>query len=228
MHSLSIFHTSSKRKIYLLCISTGIVVYCFILRPWHRNWGSTTKEASNRLPGDELLPSAPWNTTHAITIHAPANKVWPWGVQIGQGRGGFYSYDWLENLFGLDIHNANTILTEHQLLKPGDFISFWRGVGLTVREVEPPNLLVLAGALGGKEDTIGGSWAFYLTEQEPGFTRLIIRTRSVFGPFWVAPLVCLIGEPAAFIMERRMMLGIKKRAETRMEFSKNPIHARYP
>ncbi len=193
--------------------AAGLAAYWFIARPWHQKWGATVTESYRQMPGDALVPSAPWRTTHAVNIQAPIQEVWAWVVQMGQGRAGFYSYDWLENLFGMNIHNVNQLVPELQNLKVGDNIPFWRGTGITVRKVEPPNLLVLGGSLSEENAQVGGSWVFALSERFGGGTRLIVRTRSQYGPWWIAPFVCLIGEPAHFIMERAMLRGIKQRAE---------------
>jgi hypothetical protein len=93
-----------------------------LLRRWYTHWGATIDEARGRLPGDELVPEAQLSSTRAITIDAPAAQVWPWLAQIGQGRGGFYSYDELENLVGCHIHSAHQILADHQRLEVGDVI----------------------------------------------------------------------------------------------------------
>jgi len=127
--------------------AAGLAAYWFLVRPWHQKWGAVLMEAHRPMPGDYLVPNARWRTTHAITIHAPIQIVWGWVVQMGQGRAGFYSYDWLENLFGMNIHNVNQIVPELQNLKVGDNIPFWRGTGITVRQIDPPKLLVLGGSL---------------------------------------------------------------------------------
>ncbi len=198
---------------FLSLSAAGFAVYWLLIRPWHQKWGATGQEATGSLPGDELMPDAPWRTTHAITIQAPIEVVWSWIVQMGQGRGGFYSYDWLENLFGMNIRNVDRILPQFQQLEVGDTVPFWKGVGVTVRQIVPPRLLVLAGALNDDRSADGGSWVFTLDEVSPASTRLVVRTRSSYGPWWIAPAVCLLGEPAHFIMERAMMLGIKRRSE---------------
>ncbi len=193
--------------------AAGLAAYWFLVRPWHQTWGATWIEVQRPMPGDELVPDAAWRTTHAINIQAPIQRVWSWVAQIGQGRAGFYSYDWLENLFGMNIHNVDQIVPELQHLKAGDNIPFWRGTGLTVRQIDPPKLLVLAGSLSKEQAQAGGSWVFALSELPRGRTRLVVRTRSLYGPWWIAPFVCLVGEPVHFIMERAMLLGIKQRAE---------------
>ena len=102
--------------------AAGFAAYVFAIRPWHRRWGATDAEVSGSMPGDDLVEGANFQTTRAIDIDAPLEAVWPWLAQIGQGRGGFYSYDLLENLMGLDIHSADRILPEFQDLRVGDVI----------------------------------------------------------------------------------------------------------
>ena len=96
----------------LLAAVGAIASYVLLIRPWHLRWGSSDEETEMKLPGDDLVQEAKLQATHAVTILAPPSQVWPWLIQIGQGRGGFYSYDWIENMMGLDIHNADNILPE--------------------------------------------------------------------------------------------------------------------
>jgi hypothetical protein len=84
--------------------------YLAAVRPWHLSWGATAEEARRPMPGDDEVPRAALDATRAVTIAAPPEAVWPWLVQMGQGRGGFYTYAWLENLGGMDIHNADRIV----------------------------------------------------------------------------------------------------------------------
>src|SRR5262249_61017762 len=89
-------------------------VCLFVLRPWHRRWGATDAELRLALPGDERVPDPGYRHTRAVTVRAPAERVRPWLAQLGQGRGGFYSYDWLENLAGCDVHSAAAVHPEWQ------------------------------------------------------------------------------------------------------------------
>jgi hypothetical protein len=197
--------------------------YALVLRPWLLRWGASPDEASQPLPGDGLIPHPILETTRAITIHAAAADIWPWLVQIGQGRGGFYSYDALENLLGMDIHNAGRILPEYQALKIGDVVPFWQGAGVKVIALEPERCLALAGRLNEGEATgcgqpqaaVGGSWVFALQKKDSRTTRLVVRSRvASFPPYWLSLLFMrLLLEPAHFIMERRMLIGIKERVE---------------
>jgi hypothetical protein len=186
----------------------GLATYAFVLRPRHLRWGATTEEVAKPLPGDELASGRALDCTHAVTIHAPADQVWPWLVQMGQGRGGFYSYAWLENLVGCRMENADRIHPEFQHLELGAPVYLHpQAPPLKVTQIEPGRSLVL-----------GTSWAFVLEPIDARTTRLLVRGRGRFespdlGP--VLNFLCwrLVFEPAHFIMERKMMLGIKARAE---------------
>ena len=198
--------------------ATALAAYTLFVRPWHLRWGATDDELKETLPGDEVMPDAGIQVTHAITINAPAEDVWKWLIQMGQGRGGFYSYDELENLFGLDIHNINEIMPELQSLKEGDFIRSarkgWLGgrfddvAGWFVARLEPNQALIL------RDEIERGSWAFVLKPIGDKQTRLIVRVR---GPkpetFGRTALNYSVFEPAHFIMERKMLLTLKKLAE---------------
>ncbi len=195
---------------------TALGIYFGVVRPWHLKWGATGDEARRRLPGDEHVSETQLVSTRAITIHAPASKVWPWIVQLGQGRGGLYSYERLENLLGFDIHNADRIVPEFQTLQIGDRVSLWPSAAITVKALEPERALVLAGSFvptGGEGDS--GSWTFVLVEDVPDRTRLLVRTRvAAFQPRWLSGLFYrFVLEPSHFVMERKMLLGIKQRAE---------------
>jgi len=126
--------------------AVAFAAYWHWLRPWHVRWGATEAEVRRALPGDELLPNPKLSATHAITIHAPVAEVWPWLAQIGQGRGGFYSYTWIENLLGCDIHNADRVHPEWQNLKAGDQILLHPKIPpIPAVIVEPRRVIVLHG-----------------------------------------------------------------------------------
>lgn len=209
----------------LLAGATAILIYIFRIRPWMLTWGATAEELALALPGDDLVPNAKIDTTHAITIHAPAEQVWPWLVQIGQSRGGFYSYDWIENLMGLAIHSADRILPEFQNLRVGDTIPLAPdNFGIPVAILEAERSLVLHGdtrqAAPGEGppmrpgDYLATRWGFYLLPQPDGSTRLVERWGADYAPNLFNRLFYRIFlEPGAFLMERRMLLGIKERAE---------------
>jgi hypothetical protein len=198
------------------------------LRPRRTKWGATNAEVQRFLPGDDLVPQPKWGFTHAITVRASAADVWPWLVQMGQGRGGFYSYDWLENLVGCKIHSADRIIPELQQMEVGDSIRLHpKTLGLPVAIIEPGRALVLqirvdtqTGNTFELTDTIPDkfinlSWGFFLDELNEGTTRLIIRSHYDYNTILGNKLVYgpLIVEPVSFVMSRKMLLGIKQRAE---------------
>jgi hypothetical protein len=168
-------------------------------------WGATTQEAAARLPGDELLENAAGVATRAITIEAPASAVWPWIAQMGPSpRGGAYTYDWIENLLGLNMHSADLVLPEFQQPEIGDGFGFGAN-RMSYALVEPEHVLAIRSADG------NWVWSFILKEDDAK-TRLISRNR-----FRLPRLKDKIGmipmEPASLVMERKMLHGIKHRAE---------------
>jgi hypothetical protein len=191
-------------------VAAGVEVATYPLwRGWCLNWGATGDEAGALLPGDELLAKPAIVTTRAVSVDAPAEAIWPWLVQMGPGRGGAYTYDWIENLFGLGMHSADTILPEFQDLKPGDAQRLGaRGPVLRVAVLEPRRTLVL------RSDDGNWVWAFALV---PGgaATRLISRNRIAApdGPAVTRLVYEYVMEPGSLVMERKMLLGIKERAE---------------
>jgi hypothetical protein len=180
-----------------------------MLRRWSSQWGATTAEAGGVLPGDDLVVEPAVQTTHAVTIDATAADVWPWLVQMGPGRAGAYTYDWVENLFGLNMHSADRIVPEWQMMKLGDAFPLGEdGPALKVAQLDPARSLVLAFPDG------TWSWAFVLVPLAHNQTRLITRNRAPAAN----PRTRLQWElmlPGAFLMERKMLLGIKQRVERR-------------
>jgi hypothetical protein len=206
-------------------VGAGLAMYHLVVRPWQLCWGATQAEIGCAWPGDELVPHPNLVTTRAVTIRAVAAEIWPWVVQSGYGRGGFYSYDWLEKAGGLDITSEDQIVTEYQDLAVGDRVLIAPETPLTVTAVEPNRKLVLhnvmnpfSAQLVDLDDPAPGpyinwTWAFLLNELKYETTRLVIRTRAYYQPRWLAPLAYAVLEPTHFIMERKMLLGIKERAE---------------
>jgi hypothetical protein len=179
-------------------------LYPLVRRPI-LTWGATTEEAKSRLPGDELLEEADGVSTRAITIDAPAAAVWPWLAQMGPSpRGGAYTYDWIENLLGLDMHSVDRVLPEFQHPQVGDTI----GLGanrMRMERVESAHVLAWR-----SED---GNWVWtFVLEEHDGTTRLISRNRFR-QPKLAARIGMLPMEPGSLLMERRMLGGIKERAE---------------
>jgi hypothetical protein len=192
-----------------LAAGGGVVAYPLFFRRWCLTWGATAEEASRKLAGDELLPEATLVSTRAVTIDALPAAVWPWLVQMGSGRGGAYTYDWIENLFGLHMHSARQILPQYQDLKVGDELPM--GPGRPVMQVEvcdPERTLAVRAA--------DGNWVWIFALAAEGTrTRLISRNRIATpgAPPPVRLFNLLLMEPGSLIMERKMLLGIKQRAE---------------
>jgi hypothetical protein len=180
-------------------------VYLRFLRAPVLTWGATEAEASAHLPGDELLQDADGVATRAIEIDAPPSAVWPWIAQIGPSpRGGAYTYDFVENLLGLDMHSADRVLAEFQHPEMGDTIGYGAN-RMRVERVEPEH------ALAWRSEDGNWVWSFVL-EPAGDATRLVSRNRfRLPTPF--ARLGMLLMEPASLVMERKMLLGIKQRAE---------------
>lgn len=216
---------SSPFRTLALWGAAGVAAYIYVLRPWHLRWGATDEEVERSLPGDELVPQPKINATHAVTIFAPAEKVWPWIAQIGQGRGGFYSYTWIENrLLHLNIQNADRILPEFQNPKVGERIPLApNGFGVPIAILEPGRALVAHGDTRISPsvfpnmrpgDFFNASWGFYLEPMGERATRLIERERIDYSPsLYNAIFMRAFLEPGAFLMARKMLLGIKQRAE---------------
>jgi hypothetical protein len=174
------------------------------------------RDAAAALPGDDVIPAPDLVTTRAITIHAELPEIWPWIAQIGQGRGGLYSYDRLENLLGCDIHSADRIHPEWQEVEVGDEVRLAPDMALIVAVVAPPRALVLRGGevpMGALGSPFDFSWAFTL-HPVPGGGRLIVRERYAYRAWWAALLVRPTSLVSA-VMSRRMLHGIRERAEGR-------------
>jgi hypothetical protein len=196
-------------KFALLTVAPA-AIYHFVLRERVLNWGATDAEVAGTLPGDELLPEADGVSTRAITIDAPAGAVWPWIVQIGPApRGGVYTYDWIENLLGLNMHSSDEVLEEFQHPEPGDSIGFG-GNRMVLALVEHERAFVW------RSEDGNWIWSFTLSESD-GQTRFVSRNRfrlpRVIDKLGMAPMV-----PGSLVMERKMLLGIKQRAERLADF----------
>jgi hypothetical protein len=191
-----------------LLVSAHVASYG-LWRRWCLNWGATTSEAEAALPGDDLLPEADIVATRAMGIEAPAELVWPWLVQMGPGRAGAYTYDWIENILGLNMHSADAIIPELQQISVGDAWQLGsRGPVLRVQSLEPERSLVL------RSDDGNWVWAF-VVEPDGKLTRMISRNRIAMpGAPWLARAFArYMMEPGSLVMERKMLLGIKARAE---------------
>ena len=185
-------------------------LYWFPIRAWMSRWGTTPDDLSRMMAGDRLLVDSTYSGTMAINIDAPPDDIWPWLVQIGYQRGGLYSYDWLDQLFGyLDRPSSARILPEFQQLAVGDKIPLGRGPSWPVAVVEPGRALVLDMRNLGGFDWV---WQFGLYPVHEKRTRLVTRSRVRPQTVW-ARLFTYAIEPAGFLMTRRMLLGLKQRSE---------------
>lgn len=192
-------------------------IYLLFLWPWMRTWGATEAEIAASLQGDDIVPAANLRTTKGITIQAPPEAIYPWLLQIGVDRGGMYSYDWLENLFGLNVHSADRILPKYQSVQIGDF---WRftpqdyvlnpGPGLYVRQLIANEAVLLCFGLEDKpDDPCFDTWQFVLTPQADGSTRLLLRSNMAIPQTLPIKLTYFM----QFIMERKMLLTLRERAQ---------------
>lgn len=212
-----------KTAIALTGVAAGTVAYERWMKPWHQCWGATAEERSAPLPGDDLVAEPATQATRGITIHANPEDVWPWLVQLGADRGGFYSYDWLEDVFGLEIHSADVVVDEWQELGVGDLVRADRAGtgGWCVMDIRPKEALVLQVA----DPTTGRPlhrdeqlrwefvWSFVLRPDGPGRTRLLVRERTGFGSRVTQALMEPVGL-ISFVMTRKMLFGIRDRAES--------------
>jgi hypothetical protein len=202
----------------------GALIASPLLRAWYNRWGATPAEVQQALPGDDLVPAPLLGYTRAITIQASPERIWPWLAQMGQGRGGLYSYDGLENLAGCQIHSLDHIDPELQDPQVGELIRLGPPgyPCFAVAAVDPSRALVLTSAdpKTGQPVTHDprpakgysiATWQLVLQPLDARKTRLLARQRLAHSPdlAWVWRLT----EPVGFVMERKMMLGIRQRAE---------------
>ena len=215
---------NARRRATIGTAATLGAAYVLGLRRRMLRWGATHAEASGSLPGDEVVPRAALLATRAVDIAAPPSRVWPWLVQLGYGpdRAGFYSYDWLENLIGLDIHSATKLNPGQQRVTVGQRIPFGADTDFRVEFVQPGAALVLHVRMHpftGHDVLdrpsrlwLDWTWTFALRPHATA-TRLLVRTRGAWSRRWVGWLMQPALEPVHFLMERRMLLGIRSRAE---------------
>lgn len=205
----------------------GLVLYFAAVRPRLRSWGASGQEGREPLPGDDLVP-ARWQTTRGITIAAPPSEVWPWLVQMGHGRGGWYSYDWLERQVGAgdfaEGGSAKRVIPELQSLAVGDIVALSAVGGPTVAVLDAPSALVLhyrmnllagAAAREGDRAVLDWTWAFVLTPVGDESCRLLARVRADYHPRWLWVFMPSVLEPVHFVMERKMLKTIERRATSR-------------
>jgi hypothetical protein len=218
------------------------VMVAALLTPFSRGrrgrWGVGTQVAARRYPGDKLIPQSQWGWTHGIGVEAPAADVWPWVAQVGADRGGFYSYQWLENLIGCRVRNAAAVHPEWAAREGGELRLHPKAPPLRIVSVQPGRALVAymapvhalndarqgelphpGGPARSRDRWMAASWLFLVEPAGPARCRVISRyrcdtsddlsSRLRFGP--------AIVEPVSFAMDRRMLIGIKQRAERAQE-----------
>jgi hypothetical protein len=216
-----------------------VATYLTVIRPMRRTWGVDPDESVKALPGDDLVPEAALVETRGITVNAPPSAVWPWLVQMGYGRGGWYSYDRMDN----DAASSDRIMPEFQSLSVGDIMPTWPGGGFRVAAIDPDHSLALyldtdlvkaqqaaaegappdettaglkaAGAMGGMAmPEFKASWTFVLEPLDGGRTRVIERMRAwAPQPSAAQKLALPFFGLGVFLMTRKQLLGIKDRAE---------------
>jgi len=213
--------------------AAAVMGYALAVRPRILTWGASDEEARRPLPGDDLVRDAKMKATHAVTIDRPAEQVWPWVVQIGHQRAGWYSYDWLHRLMGVagsvedESRSAEHIIPQLQDLQVGDVVEIAPDMGYKVVDIQPERALVLhiAVEMGTFEpfdpageppdEHFNSSWTWFLEERDANSSRLIVRIRVGYSPSVAnALLVHGVMEPGSFVMERKTLLGIKRRAES--------------
>jgi hypothetical protein len=195
-------------------IGGAVAAYILLARQRQLGWGATDRETEASLLGDDLITYADLSATRAITIRASADKVWPWIEQLGQGRGGFYSYDFLENLLGCDIHSADRIVPEWQNVAVGDEVRLAPELALAVALLDRGRSLVLRGGIpmGNVAPPYDFTWEFALRAEPGETTRLLVRERYAYKRPW-ARLVVEPTEVVSFVMSQKMLRGIRDRAE---------------
>lgn len=187
----------------VVVVEVAWTLYGRVVGPWHRTWGATEAEVRRELPGDHLVHEAA-ATTRAVTIDAPPAAVWPWLVQIGFGRAGWYSYDWIDND---GAPSADRVLEACQDLGVGDRIPMTPDLGFVVVALDPPTALVAI------SDDGSTSWCLHVDDAGNGSSRLVSRFRTHADDSFGALLWTAIADPGAFVMERRMLKGLRRRVE---------------
>ena len=190
----------------LFIIGLAVVSYVLIIRPWHEHWGATTQEAARPMPGDEIVAGDSINFTRAVTIYARPEEIWPWLIQMGHQRAGFYSYDWFDNG---GLRSAETILPEFQILKEGDLIPISDAVIYRVRSMADEQYLVWAST----DNPPSGTWTWALYPIDDEQTRLITRLRGSIDWDFPGVFLSLLVDSGDIAFMRKSMLGIKQRAE---------------
>ncbi len=202
---MKVYSVSRIALLATACLVAFVALFCSVYRPWQLSWGATADEVTRPMVGDGLVKNPTFNATRAVTVNAPAERIWPWIVQVGYKKAGFYSWDILDND---GIPSAERIVSEYQNLKVGDFVPLGEETDAEVVEMEPNRRLLLVFQSGG---TVTWAWGLYKIDAERTrlVTRLRWRTTSALSQFAL--------DAFEIIMMRKCLLGIKRRAEAPME-----------
>lgn len=188
----------------LILLTMSVAFFIFMYQPWQMNWGASDEEIDRAMPGDEIVKNPIFNATRGVSIEAAPEEIWPWIVQIGYKKAGFYSHDWLDNA---RIRSAERIIPEYQNLKVGDLIPLSKDSYARVAHLENDRSLLLVF----HEDKAEiSTWAWGLYKNEKGHTRLVTRLRIRQTNFFSRVFLDLF----EIVMMRKCLLGIKRRAET--------------
>ena len=193
-----------------------MLLFSPLLRNWYSRWGAEEEEIKMPLPGDDLLPQWKLITTRAVEIQSAPQDIWPWLVQLGQNKGGLYSYERLENIAGCKMKNADQVIPEFQTINKGDKVTLGpEGYPFYLtNDYFPEKHLILTGADPNGENLLF-AWTFFLKPEGEKKTRLIVRSRTNYEPGFGNVLIWRVfTEPVSFVMERQMLWGIKARAES--------------
>jgi hypothetical protein len=189
-----------------LAAATLLAGYLRVVRPWQLRWGATDEEVARGMPGDEIIARPTFNATRAVTVHARPAAIWPWLLQLGCHRAGWYSYDLLDNT---GRPSAERILPEFQHLAPGDLVPMNPSgtYGIRVRALEPPRWMLWA------DDAGSATWTWVLDPVDEATTRLLTRVRMRYR--WTSPTILaqLLFDAGDIVMMRKCLFGIKRRAE---------------
>ena len=195
-------------RISLVAIGAALAALYFkVVRPWTMRWGATDDEVARWMSGDDVVGHVDFNATRAVTIHARPEHIWPWLVQIGSGRAGWYSYDWIDNG---RVPSSEVIVPELQHLKVGDLVPMVPGkdVGVWVKELEPNRRMLWWDRKGEY------SWEWQLDPIDDESTRIVTRLRATYPPLWSSKtLYVMLATTGDIVMIRKCLLGIKARAE---------------
>jgi len=196
----------------VVVVALCLAIYVLVIRPWMLQWGSTRQERDSSLPGDDLAPDADHVTTRAVTIDAPPAAIWPWLVQMGQDRAGFYTHNWVERFLRSGIPDVHEVHTEWQRLEVGDLMRTnhdigGKPMGWPVASIEPTRSIVVR-----SRNLPAGTYAFVLKPIDTTHTRLIVRDRAAWKRTEI-PFAALVYEPLHAYMETGLIRGLKERAE---------------